>query len=1374
MLVSLFYYNNNAMAQVRKYAPGGIFVDGVQLTEEQINKALTGASAEARAQWAETLNAARSGQRVDVDSNANSVVNGRWENSLTDKQLEKNTTGNLNRRQRNRHARWNTDIHNFNKNNQEIISAFKTQLNVPTEIPKEEELKTTALGYGSGWFYDENGKYKGSVTGANNEKIIRDVFKYLGGDETYRKGWTTDNYGADLNGLVNWYSGQDVEELINRIKSNSLTADDKDVLQRMGFTENPQEVAAREQNAKVAALKNQFQTAGLDYDKWSGLVEFDDKGRMIARKDANGNSVFSAFGDGNLWFNDSFVNKYKQYDFLKDHFLIDGVLYKASDAGVEGSELYKYLHNQSGFYDLNKAGDWEGANKIIRQLWNGETNNRLGSDVDVHVPFLFNNPNYRWASLTGAYDAPLAEGEQLLEIYDPNGEFDMFGHGKAKYAIIGKDGKERWIDSPGNLTGREASALDGRKIARTEDPEAVINGLVIEDITDKNNNQLGVRLFRNPVNGDWVYRGRIRGANGVENMDYKMPSDIAEQINKNPEFWNKLASDPDLQRKFENTLGDTVNSGIRTWFTDILSANDWDKLEFNGQFMFDLFKKYRKNDTSGDRIARRDKRLVEQQQVLKNGGKVLPKFQPGGSVKSTATNAYTQKKLNSTYRNPANFAKLSSEKLSAADKWELAAIIGDLGGVVTGWAGLAGTVAGFGADIVRDGLDWKDIGNLGVGLGLDAMSLIKPVGSAAQAAQAVNRIRKATPTIMKLFSLAGIGQAGYVALDKINSGEDWNMRDIRMVMSALTSAVQLGRSGVFNRGRKPIGGNVGTVKAKVAGVETDVKLNDADMKAIQDAGENGLAKFKEIAARITGKPADQIELEALPTKDVTIKGKRNWKKFGKREESTTKKELDFNEKPNKDKQAVDPNSRSGKRSIYNDALRGEYVEGVKTTSLFGKPMLRVSTPNLIPFGREYVENPEPEGYVTMPTAHTAVELGKRARFAKGGRIVKGNTGLDMDKVRKDLYDSVVADLNKDVRYGGYSVPTMSTNKLETTKPQVVNASPVHNSIPVPELPKVTGTGNIQGDKSNFNFGQYLDPAVGAASLAYSINQTNRIADINKDTANKVAQASIMSRPEMEAKRNSIIAGNAYRNQAKRQFDALPPVNSDYLKYAAMKRVGDDMANQYLLQADLADSQEYNQNQAWNSEAAARYHEAVRQTEAHNRQVEGQRLAAIGQFEVARRQANAQSINNSAYEFRNRLEQAKQAADSKKALERMFDMENAFNKYKNTAYLSQYNTDPNKDSKTYEEWLSNKPEYMRDITDERSRLMQKWKLESVPQHWLSPLFAKSGTKLRPSKEQIEINRRKAQDQAWVNQNKATQKALAQLTKQAHEFLKMMLS
>jgi hypothetical protein len=37
--------------------------------------------------------------------------------------------------------------------------------------------------------------------------------------------------------------------------------------------------------------------------------------------------------------------------------LIDGVLYKASDAEDPNSELYKYLRQSGGFYDLNKSGD---------------------------------------------------------------------------------------------------------------------------------------------------------------------------------------------------------------------------------------------------------------------------------------------------------------------------------------------------------------------------------------------------------------------------------------------------------------------------------------------------------------------------------------------------------------------------------------------------------------------------------------------------------------------------------------------------------------------------------------------------------------------------------------------------------------------------------------------------------------------------------------------------------------------------------------------------------------------------------------------------------------------------------------------------------
>jgi hypothetical protein len=44
----------------------------------------------------------------------------------------------------------------------------------------------------------------------------------MAGDENYRKGFTTDKYGADLNGLLNWYQqGYDVNGLIERLNTNN-------------------------------------------------------------------------------------------------------------------------------------------------------------------------------------------------------------------------------------------------------------------------------------------------------------------------------------------------------------------------------------------------------------------------------------------------------------------------------------------------------------------------------------------------------------------------------------------------------------------------------------------------------------------------------------------------------------------------------------------------------------------------------------------------------------------------------------------------------------------------------------------------------------------------------------------------------------------------------------------------------------------------------------------------------------------------------------------------------------------------------------------------------------------------------------------------
>jgi hypothetical protein len=60
------------------------------------------------------------------------------------------------------------------------------------------------LRIGSGWqTYDKDGNAIRGPQGMTNEEIIRDAFAYMAGDENYRKGFTTDKYGADLNGLLN-------------------------------------------------------------------------------------------------------------------------------------------------------------------------------------------------------------------------------------------------------------------------------------------------------------------------------------------------------------------------------------------------------------------------------------------------------------------------------------------------------------------------------------------------------------------------------------------------------------------------------------------------------------------------------------------------------------------------------------------------------------------------------------------------------------------------------------------------------------------------------------------------------------------------------------------------------------------------------------------------------------------------------------------------------------------------------------------------------------------------------------------------------------------------------------------------------------------
>ena len=904
------------MAQVKKLQQGGTLnINGKEYTADQINDYLSSGqfSAQERAALAGTVRAIQEGKSRYLDANSNSLSgDGNVNDDFADYfgsewRANRGRSGWSNKKQ-NRHASRNSD---FAIRDEALAKLGNIEKYLSSPVVKSST--TTKLGKGDGWFYTD-GKYISGPQNLTNEKHIRNVFDYLASDEEGRKAWDVSGWGDSIVGLQNWYKGQDVNALLSRIKENTLTDEDKEVLAFMGYS--PTESDITEEN--IATLRDKFQKAGYDFDKWSGIIDIDENGKAVVRVGEDGKTAFSSLGgNGNYFFNDQFIAANPNYSFLKDHFVIDGKVYKASDAGIEGSDLYNILRSSGGFYDLNKSGDWEGADKIIKHLWDGRTNYALGNS-DVYSSFLAQNPNYRWTSITGAYDVPLAAGEQLIEYYDPNQNVNDFGYGQAMWAVLDQDGNFlRSVSSRGNATGKEASALTGRKIAKTTYGNSAYDGLVIEDLTDVDGESTGTTIFRDPTTGDMIYRGRIRGANIDEGKDYVIPSSISNILNRYPDFWSKLKADKQLQRQFERTLGDTINSGFRDMFTwNTMSKKNWMELGVSPEdadMLVKEFEKYASNSEKDQRSIRRANRLINQIAIQKNGGTV-PMFQPGGAVGTVSSKGHTEKRLNTNYQNADDFASIGDgewEGLTGADWAELGGLVADTVGlglglsgapIASGVAGAVGSIAGFGADVSRDtngdgrGFEWGDLGTLGINLGLDVVSLL-PFGAGAvgQGAKAAKGIKTAGKTILKLFThpkvvkglaATGVISAATTSAKKIINGEEWTIRDVRNVLNGLSGALTLRKTGIAQgSGTKGKQVEQGTIDVKIKGsndIETVTLKNDVlDVVNKPNTTDVDIKLKRAIAAELNAKGRKNngraITVDDIDLTPAKVKTKRTWR-----------------------------------------------------------------------------------------------------------------------------------------------------------------------------------------------------------------------------------------------------------------------------------------------------------------------------------------------------------------------------------------------------------------------------------------------------------------------------------------------------------------
>ncbi len=309
-------------------------------------------------------------------------------------------------------------------------------------------------------------------------------------------------------------------------------------------------------------------------------------------------------------------------------------------------------------------------------------------------------------------------------------------------------------------------------------------------------------------------------------------------------------------------------------------------------------------------------------------------------------------------------------------------------------------------------------------------------------------------------------------------------------------------------------------------------------------------------------------------------------------------------------------------------------------------------------------------------------------------------------------------------------------------------------------------------------------------------KTNEIITAQKAKGiREAADASMLSKQEFIPQRMQLTAGDASKAAANRMFQHLPPVNSDYIKYAAQKRAGFDAANAMLAQSDREYSAQHSENLDKNIARQQMIADRNMQIEAQNRQIQAQKMAALSELYASRDAANRQSIANYMLEQQTKYEQGMQKArEARLARDRSSWATTAkqmiVNALKDDPIISkEYNKYVAENPNSYlpiENWVASKPEF-RDKVNEYTQNAHSWladeQLASELQYL--PPWYKSGGKMRSASDQIAINREKANDQIkvnkyksfdknWEDQNKAVRKAIGKMHDRVYNILMKILS
>lgn len=363
-------------------------------------------------------------------------------------------------------------------------------------------------------------------------------------------------------------------------------------------------------------------------------------------------------------------------------------------------------------------------------------------------------------------------------------------------------------------------------------------------------------------------------------------------------------------------------------------------------------------------------------------------------------------------------------KMGAAMADLLSAGLGFVPGanIASAGIGAASSLAEFGAD-ASDGLEWGDVGNLALNLGMDAVSLI-PAMKSIKAAKAMSKLAKFVPLIATAIGASSLfndqeKESLTSSLKKVTSGniKDLSTDDFKNL--ATISRVVLGGKNFLKsqdgkimsrlRGTKRAPSTKQEISVVVKGRENPIKVqvNNADIEGkdanyIQDLAKK---KAKKILAN-EGLVEKNIPDDAL---SVETKGTDKWYKgsFLNKKKVPTKKVPGFEySKPNWVQRHLVPQSSEtpknfgqfwGMRGINPNGRLGwlsdtRWLEG---TTPRGEVKMLVGKPNAEIKGN--LLNPSQRRQRLQNKGLTTEELNKRGIYKQGG-IIKAQGGRKISNV----------------------------------------------------------------------------------------------------------------------------------------------------------------------------------------------------------------------------------------------------------------------------------------------------------------------------------------------------------------------------------------